>query len=420
MKSICRAVRALVLLVPLLWGFSIVVPARAAEPVRIGFSMALTGGTAAIGKQVLLALEIWRDDVNATGGLLGRPVALVYYDDQSNPANVPGIYTKLIDVDKVDLVIGPYATNMTAAAIPVLMQRGLMTIGITANAANSEFHYPRYFSMNSTGPDPKGAYSVGFLELASAQYPPPKTIAILGADAEFGRNASDGARVLAPKFGLNIVYDRSYPPTTTDFSPILRAVQATKPDVVYVASYPPDSVGIVRAANEIGLDTKILGGPMIGLTVTSIKEQLGPLLNGIVNYTSFLLSPELKFPGIDDMIAKYQARAAGQGVDPLGYTFPAPGYAAGQVLAQAVAATQSLDPAKLAAYLHADTLHTIVGDITFGADGEWTKPRGVLFQFQHIVGNGIDQFKGLPHEKILWPAEFKTGELLYPYTQAKK
>src|SRR6478736_1919994 len=88
------------------------VPARAADPIKVGFSMALTGAVAPNGKQNLLALEIWRDDVNATGGLLGRPVELVYYDDQSNPNNVPGIYTKLISVDKVDLLIGPYGTNM--------------------------------------------------------------------------------------------------------------------------------------------------------------------------------------------------------------------------------------------------------------------------------------------------------------------
>src|SRR5579864_3129841 len=125
-------------------------PAQAADPIRIGMSMALTGGVAPIGKQVLTALQIWRDDVNAKGGLLGRPVELVFYDDQSNPANVPQLYTKLIDVDKVDLVIGPYATNMVAPAIPVLMQHKMTTIGILANAANSKFHYDQYFSMPPT------------------------------------------------------------------------------------------------------------------------------------------------------------------------------------------------------------------------------------------------------------------------------
>ncbi len=95
--------------------------AKADNPIRIGLSVALTGGVAPAGKQVLAGLQIWRDDVNAKGGLLGRPIELVFYDDQSNPQNVPALYTKLIEVDKVDLLIGPYATNMVAPAIPVLI-----------------------------------------------------------------------------------------------------------------------------------------------------------------------------------------------------------------------------------------------------------------------------------------------------------
>src|ERR1700694_2106807 len=140
--------------------------AGAADPIRVGMTMALTGGVAPIGKQVLAALQIWRDDVNAKGGLLGRPVELVVYDDQSNPANVPSLYTKLIDVDKVDLLIGPYATNMVAPAIPIMMQHKMTTIGILANAANSRFHYDQYFSMLPTGPEPQKAFAYGFFEPA--------------------------------------------------------------------------------------------------------------------------------------------------------------------------------------------------------------------------------------------------------------
>src|SRR5579862_7537536 len=168
-------------------------PAQAADPIRIGMSMALTGGVAPAGKQVLAALQIWRDDLNAKGGLLGRPVELVYYDDQSNPQNVPQLYTKLIEIDKVDLLIGPYATNMVAPAIPVLMQNKKTTIGIMANAANSKLHYDQYFSMLPTGPEPKKSFALGFFELAAAQKPRPKTVVIVAADAEFAQNAADGA-----------------------------------------------------------------------------------------------------------------------------------------------------------------------------------------------------------------------------------
>src|SRR5215469_13301396 len=95
--------------------------AHAQNPITIGFGMALTGGLAPIGKAALLAMQIWEKEINAKGGLLGRPVKLVYYDDQSNPATIPGLYTKLLDVDKVDIVVSGYATNMIAPAMPVVI-----------------------------------------------------------------------------------------------------------------------------------------------------------------------------------------------------------------------------------------------------------------------------------------------------------
>src|ERR1700720_4603928 len=296
-RTLCAFLAVCVLIMPIM--------AKAADPIRVGMSMALTGGVAPIGKQVLSALQIWRDDTNAKGGLLGRLVELVFYDDQSNPANVPQLYTKLIDVDKVDLLIGPYATNMVAPAIPVLMQSKKTTIGILANAANSKLHYDQYFSMLPTGPEPQKAFARGFFELAAAATPRPKTVAIVAADAEFAQNAADGARQTIKEIGgFDLVLDQKYPPTTTDYSPIMRAVQALNPDIVFVAAYPPDSVGIIRAANEVGLTPKMFGGAFIGLLVTPIKMQLGPLMNGIVNHVVFLPAPSFTFPGTLELLAK--------------------------------------------------------------------------------------------------------------------
>ncbi len=395
-------------------------PARAADPVKVGFSMALTGGTAAVGKQILLTLELWRDDVNAKGGLLGRPVALVYYDDQSNPSVVPGIYAKLIDVDKVDLLIGPYATNMVAAALPIIIQYHKTTVGLLANAANSHFHYANYFSMIPSGPEPKLSFSTGYFSLAAAETPRPKTVAIVGADAEYGRNATDGARANAPKFGLEIVYDKSYPPSTTDFAPVMRAIAATHPDIVYVASYPPDSVGMIRAANEIGLDVKMFGGAMVGPQITATAMQLGPLLNGIVNNAAVNVADIMKNPQAAAILTQYQAKAAGLGIEPLGYTYVPYTISACAILTEAVNATGSLDQEKIADYIRTHEFHTASGDIKFGADGEWTETRVLFGQFQHIAGNGLDEFRGWAHQPIVWPDKFKTGDLIYPYTAARK
>ena len=189
----------------LFWLAGAISPTQAADPIKIGLSLALTGGGASPGKMILAALEFWRDDVNAKGGLLGRPVELVYYDDQTTPANVPGIYTKLITVDKVDLLLGPYATNMVAPAMPVIMQNNKMTISFTAIGINRQFNYPKYFSMVPAGPEGVNSFSIGFFELAAAQKPKPETVAIIAADAEFARSASDGAREQAKKRGFKII-----------------------------------------------------------------------------------------------------------------------------------------------------------------------------------------------------------------------
>ena len=125
--------------------------AQSGEPITIGFAMSLTGPLAANGKQALLGMKIWEEEINAKGGLIGRPVKLVYYDDQTNPSTVPGIYTKLLDVDKVDLVVGPYATNMIAPAMPVVMQKGKVFISLFGLAVNTEFKYPKFFAMIPSG-----------------------------------------------------------------------------------------------------------------------------------------------------------------------------------------------------------------------------------------------------------------------------
>ncbi len=394
--------------------------ARAAEPITIGFGMALSGGLAAIGKSALLAMQIWESDVNAKGGLLGRPVKLVYYDDQSNPATVPGIYSKLIDVDKVDLVVSGYATNMVAPAMPVVIQHDRLFLGLFGLAVNTQFHYPKYFSMLPAGPDPKRAFSQGFFDAVMAANPKPKTIAIAAADAEFAKNASDGARDIAKSLGLKIVYDRSYPPaSTTDYTPIVRAIQATEPDLVYIASYPSDTVGMVNAINEVGLKARYVGGGMVGLQITAVKQKLGPMLDGFLDYDFWIPAPTMQFKGITDFLKAYQAKAPEAGVDPLGWYLPPFAYANLEVLAQAVEGTKSLDQNKLADYVRSHSFKTVVGDIAYGKDGEWAKPRVLEVQFRGLKPNDLASIRDTKTEVIVEPAAYRTGTPV-PFTEARK
>jgi branched-chain amino acid transport system substrate-binding protein len=389
-----------------------------AAPIKIGFSMALTGPLAANGKQALLGAQIWQEQVNAKGGLLGRQVQLVNYDDQSNPSTVPGIYTKLLDVDKVDLIMSGYATNMVAPAIPIAMQRSKTLIGLFALAANSEFHYPRYFSMLPSGPTPKESFTEGFFQVASAQSPKPKTIAIAAEDADFSHNAADGARNNVKKYGFNTVYDKTFPPGTTDFSPIVRAIQAANPDLVVFCCYPLSSVGLTLSANELGLKPKMMGGAMVGLQATVFKNKLKSKLNGIVNYETWVPSPKLLAPAAD-FFKTYQAKAAGQGIDPLGYYLGGWGYAYFQVLQQAVEGSKSINDDKLADYMRKNDFKTIMADVKFGKDGEWTKSGMLQVQYHGITDAAdIETWRGMGYQTVLTPADEKTGSVIYPYEKA--
>jgi branched-chain amino acid transport system substrate-binding protein len=393
--------------------------ARAQEdPIRIGFSMALTGGLAGAGKPALIAMEIWRDDVNEAGGLLGRPVEFVYYDDQTQPANVPKIYTKLLNVDNVDLVVSGYGTNLTAPAMPIIMREGMVFMSLFALAANEQFNYDRYFQIMPAGPEPKEDWSRPFIKLAVDKGL--QTIALVGADAEFAQNAVEGARTNAKEAGLEIVYDESYPPNTVDFTPIIRAIQATNPDVVFVGSYPPDSAGMVRAANELNLQTKLFGGGMVGLQYASLLTSLGPMLNGIVNYDFWVPEPTLDFPGIQEFLAKYEERAEGQGVDPLGHYLPPWAYAYMQVLGDAVEAVGSLDQEAIADYIRENEFDTVVGPVRFGPNGEWATSRVLMVQLQNIEDGDLEQFRNPGKRVVLLPEEWASGEFIFPYTETKK
>ena len=402
---------------------ALIIPAGAqapsGQPVTIGFSMALTGPLAANGKQALLGMKIWEEETNAKGGLLGRPVKLVYYDDQSNPSTVPGIYTKLLDVDKVDLVLGPYATAQIAPAMPVVMQKGKVFIILFGLDVNHEFKYQKFFAMIPTGPDTKPSFTEGFFQVAAAQNPKAQTVALVAADQEFSRNACDGARDNAKKANLKVVYDKTYPPSTTDFTPVVRAIQAANPDVVTICSYPIDSVGMVKAVNELNYKPKMIGGAMVGLQATVFKRQLGPLLNGWVNYETWVPAKALTFDGTEAFLKQYQARAGAEGVDPLGYYLGTWGYAYIQILGEAVQATKSLDDNKLADYIGKTTFKTIMGDVKFGKGGEWAQGRMLQVQYHDIKSGDLEQFRGVDTQTVLTPSQYKTGNVIYPYEKAK-
>jgi branched-chain amino acid transport system substrate-binding protein len=205
-----------------------------------------------------------------------------------------------------------------------------------------------------------------------------------------------------------------------DFSAMIRAVRAAKPDLVFVMSYPNDSVAIVRAVNEIGVgeSVKLFGGGMVGLQFTPNMVSLGKSLNGIVNYNSYV--PGMKYPGIEEFLKRYAAKAAEAKVDPLGFYLPPFNYAIGQMLEQAITATKSLDHKVLADYLRKNEMKTIVGPIRFREDGEWANARVVQAQFRGVVDKNLDQFRQPGKQVVLYPDAYKTGDVIAPFEKARK
>ena len=389
--------------------------ALAQQPIKVGIGISQTGTLGGGGKAALLGLQMWVEDVNKKGGLLGRKVELIAYDDQSNPATTPGIYTKLLDVDKVDLLIAPYGTVPTAPIMPLVKQRDLLLMGNFSFQVNHTVKHDKWFNNAPWGD--ATSWTEGFLQVG--QKAGAKTVAFIAADQEFAQNLANGAKAVAKKSGLKTVYEQNYPPSTVDFSSMIRAIRNSKADMVFICSYPNDSVAIVRAINEIGVGptVKLLGGGMVGLQFTPLMESLGSQLNGIVNYTSY--APGMKYPGIDDFFVRYRAKAAEAKVDPLGFYLPPFNYAIGQTLEQAVGATKSLDSKVLAAWLHKNEVKTIVGPISWGPDGERAKPSVPMVQFRNIADKNLEQWKGLGKQVIVYPPQFKGGEAIVPYDKAR-
>jgi branched-chain amino acid transport system substrate-binding protein len=275
--------------------------------------------------------------------------------------------------------------------------------------------------MLPVGPDPRPAITAGFFDIVKANKDKLglKTIAIATGDGEATRNGSDGARVNIKKAGLDIVYDKTYPLTTTDFSPIIRAIQSTNADIVLISSYPNDSVGVIRSVNELGLKTKVFGGNLTGPQSTSIKTSLGPMLNGIITFDWWLPAPAMRFPGVMEFLKTYQARAGAEGVDPLGYYLGPWAYARMQVLGDAIENTKGLDQEKIAEYIRSHSFKTVVGDVAFGEKGEWKEARILTVQFQNIKGTNVDDFRDGKGEVVVWPDQYKAGDVILPYTDAK-
>jgi branched-chain amino acid transport system substrate-binding protein len=276
-------------------------------------------------------------------------VEFVRYDDEGNADNVPRIYERLIDEHAVDLVIGGYGTNTLLPAMPLIVERERFFVGLMGLGVNNALLYPNYFAMIPTGPDPNAALTEGFFALAVEQTPRPEAVALVSAAAEFSRNPVLGAKTNAEKYGIQVVHEATYPLSTEDFAPVIDAIARSGSDLLFLCSHLADSVGLARTIRSHHFRPKMVGGGMIGPQNTAVRTQLGPLLNGFVNYEYWAPVPKMMFPGVQELLNTYQEQSAEAGVDLLGHHMAPLAYAQMQVVAQAVEATDGFDDASLSA-----------------------------------------------------------------------
>jgi branched-chain amino acid transport system substrate-binding protein len=364
-------------------------PAGAQAPIRIGASMSLTGTYAKPGTYQKEGYDVCADEVNAKGGLLGRKIEFVLYDDQSAPATAVKLYEKLITEDKVDAVMGPYSSAVSEAVANVTEKYKKVMVAPLA-ATTSIFKKGRKYIFMIVSP--AEVYLEGLIDMAAKRGL--KTVAIVNEDTLFPKASATGAAELAKKRGLQVVLQEAYPKGNTDFSALLVKIKALNPDVLAAGTYFDDAVAITRQMKELGVNPK-----MFGLTVGGDLPEFYDLLkqNAEYVYGSAQWDESLPFPGQKEFVAGYKKRFKGE--PPY---FTAAGYAGCLIYAEAVKRAGTLDTDKVRDELLKLKTKTAFGDYAVDADGFQIAHKTIMLQWQD--GKRI----------IVWPEELASGKARFP------
>jgi branched-chain amino acid transport system substrate-binding protein len=368
---------------------AISLPADAQGPIRIGASLSLTGTYAKLGKNQHEGYQLCIKDLNAKGGLLGRKVDLVVYDDQSTPPTAVRLYEKLITEDKVDAVMGPYSSPVSEAAANVTEKYKKVMVAPLA-ATTSIFKKGRKYIFMVISP--AEGYLEGLVDMAAKRGL--KTIAVVNEDTLFSKAAAAGAAELAKKRGMQVVYQEAYPKGNTDFSALLTKVRAANPDVLAAATYFDDAVALTRQMKELNVNPK-----MYGVTVGGDLPEFYDTLkqNAEFIYGATQWEHTLPYPGNPEFFETYKKEFAHE---PSYHS--AAGYAGCLIYAEAVKRAKSLDADQVRDQLLKLEMKTLFGDYKVDADGFQTAHKMVTFQWQG-------------EKKVtVWPDELAQGKPRFP------
>ena len=362
--------------------------AQSPEPITIGTTQALTGHYQEFGIEQLRGLQMWVADVNSRGALLGRPVKLVHYDDASRDAGTAAGFTKLIEQDKVDFLVGPYSSSLTLEASLVAEK---YNIPMVATAASAEQIWSRGLK-NIFGTDtPAASYMEG---ISVARDAGAKTAALLYAKTEFGIEVAEGVRRNTQEGGIKLLLDQGYAPEQRDFSAIARQLAQLDADVVIGISYLEDSIKIVRALKRANVKPKMLAFT-VGPALHEFGEALGDDADGVVSVVQWLRSvPE---PGAQDFAYRYrQTYGHNPGVHAV------IGYSAGQVLEAAVRLAGTTNHNAVREQLRTMYFRSLMGKYKVSETGRQEGKRNYVLQWQDN------------DRRLIAPDQVAERKLIYP------
>jgi branched-chain amino acid transport system substrate-binding protein len=358
--------------------------------IRIGSSLSLTGTYAALGQNQHRGYQLCAKHVNEKGGILGRTIEFVFYDDQSQPATGVRLYERLITQDKVDVVLGPYSSAITEAVANVNEKYKMPMVAPMASTT-SIFKKGRKFIFMVQSP--AEVYLEGLIDVAAQKGL--KTMAIINEDTLFPKATVQGTIKLAKQKGLEVVFVEAYPKGNTDFSAILVKVRATNPDVLGAATYFDDAVAITRQMRELDVNPKMYG-VTVGGDLPRFYELLGKNAEFVYGATQW--EPELPYPGSNEFTAAYKETFADAD---LSY-HSAGGYAGCQILVEAIKRAGSLQGEKLRDEILKMDISTVYGGFKVDDDGFQVAHKMVMFQWQD------------GKKAIVWPEEMATGQVRFP------
>ncbi len=370
------------------------------QPIVIGGTLGLTGSFAEPSADYKVVYQRWLDEVNEKGGLLGRPVKMIIYNDESTPTVAQSLYSRLLDQDQVDLVLAPYTTFIGGAIVPIVLSHqkllfngGFVGINIFKHAKGSIIGSYTYQE-----PD----YTRGLFELIKGlpEDKRPKRVAIFAAQNPFpivvrdGVGGVGGALNFAKAAGMSVVLNEQYPPNTTDFTGLVQKAKEANADMLLELGLPNDSLQVARTVKQQGYKPLIFCTCGSQVTTLSAWPKLGSAADGVIGTT--ISWPSQGYAGLTELADAFKKR----GDDTLP-TYAIVGYAILQVIEQAVDGAKTLNQGALKAYVHSHEFKTVAGNFRYQDDGTPVFSQVVL---QYIKGKN----------QVVWPKDAQTAALVTP------